>query len=66
MLVWKKLSNENILPFRGVNMTLFQLALVYDWGENGDIRQYITLHPDAHRPNLVRRAPVTMATLLNC
>ena len=52
--MWKKLSHENILPFRGVNMTLFQLALVYDWGQHGNISQYLTSHPSASRPALVR------------
>jgi len=52
--MWKKLSHENILSFRGVNMTLFQLALVYDWGQSGNISQYIVSHPGASRPALVR------------
>ena len=55
---WMKLSHENILPLRGMDMTLFQLALVYDWGPNGNIGQYIASHPDACRPALVREVPV--------
>jgi hypothetical protein len=55
--VWTRLSHPNILPFRGVNMTLFQLALVYDWGPNGNITQYVTKHPRASRPLLVRKLP---------
>ncbi|KAF9647758.1 kinase-like protein [Thelephora ganbajun] len=50
---WMKLSHENILPFRGVNMTLVQLALVYDWGQNGNINQYLALHPRVSRPSLL-------------
>ncbi|KAF9643159.1 hypothetical protein BDM02DRAFT_3077232, partial [Thelephora ganbajun] len=42
---WMRLSHENILPFRGVNMMLVQLALVYDWGQNSDISQYLALRP---------------------
>ena len=52
------LFQENILPLRGMDTTLFQLALVYDWGPNGNIGQYIASHPNAHRPTLVRKAPV--------
>jgi hypothetical protein len=52
--MWMRLSHPNVLPFRGVNMTLFQLALVYDWSENGDIIKYTASHPDAPRMTLVR------------
>ena len=51
--IWKKLSNRGITAFRGINMELFQLALVYDWGEN--IVQYVESHPEASRPTLVLR-----------
>ncbi|KAF9646798.1 kinase-like protein, partial [Thelephora ganbajun] len=51
--MWMKLSHENILPFRGVNMALVQLALVYDWGRNGNISQYLVSHPRASRPSLL-------------
>ena len=54
---WRRLSHSNILPFRGVNMTLFDLALVYDWGQNGNICQYIGSHQRASRSSLVRVAP---------
>jgi hypothetical protein len=56
--VWTRLSHPNILPFRGVNMTLFQLSLVYDWGQNGNITQYMTRHPRASRPLLVCKLPL--------
>jgi len=61
--MWRRLSHENILSFRGVNTTLSQLALVYDWGQNGNINQYITSHPRASRASLVRTTPVTVATI---
>ena len=54
MPAWRKLSHENILPFHGVNMTLFQLALVYDWGQNGNITQYVASRPGVSRSSLVR------------
>ncbi|KAF9644346.1 kinase-like protein [Thelephora ganbajun] len=51
--MWMKLSHENILPFRGVDMTLVQLALVYDWGQNSNISKYVASHPRASRPSLL-------------
>ena len=59
MPTWRRLSHENILPFHGVNTTLFQLALVYDWGQNGNVNQYVASRPDESRPSLVRKAPFT-------
>ena len=64
--MWRKLSHENILPFRGVNTTLFQLALVYDWGHHGNISQYIALNPGASRPSLVWSILVVTTTAENC
>ena len=51
--IWKRLVHENILPFHGVDTSIFQLALVYDWGHNGNITQYLGSHPDVSRPELV-------------
>jgi hypothetical protein len=51
--LWRKLSHENILPFRGVDMSLIPPSLVYDWAENGKITTYIALHPDVPRGPLV-------------
>ncbi|KAF9651819.1 hypothetical protein BDM02DRAFT_3109883 [Thelephora ganbajun] len=50
---WKQLAHENVLPFHGVDTSIFQLALVYEWGHNGNIMQYLESHPDASRPELV-------------
>jgi len=51
--IWKRLVHENVLSFHGVDTSIFQLALVYDWGHNGNITQYIESNPDASRPDLV-------------
>ena len=48
-----RLSHQNLLPFRGVNTILFQLALVYDGDEDIDIIQYTASYPDASRIALV-------------
>ena len=55
--IWKRLAHENILPFRGVDMSIFQLALVYDWGHDGNIMQYLESHPNVSRPKLVTVPP---------
>ena len=55
--IWKRLNHENILPFHGVDTSMFQLALVYDWGHNGNITQYLESNPDASRPELVSTHP---------
>ena len=51
--IWKRLVHENVLSFHGVDMSIFQLALVYDWGHNGNITQYLESNPNASRPELV-------------
>ena len=51
--IWKRLNHENVLPFRGVDTAMFELALVYDWGHNGNIVQYLNSHSEASRPKLV-------------
>ena len=60
--IWRRLSHENILSFRGVTTTVFQLALVYDWGYNGNITQYTASNPRASRASLVWKSLVTVAT----
>jgi len=43
-------------------MTPFQLALVYDWGQNGNISQYTASRPHVSRVSLVWKTPVIVAT----
>ncbi|KAF9646166.1 kinase-like protein [Thelephora ganbajun] len=51
--IWKRLTHENVLPFHGVDTSIFQLALIYEWGHNGNIMHYLKSHPDASRPELL-------------
>ena len=53
--MWKKFAHKHIAVFRGVTMEHFQLALVYDWGENGNIMEYVESHPGVSRLTLVSR-----------
>lgn len=55
--MWKKFTHPNIAVFRGVTTSLFQLALVYDWGEKGNIMQYIESHQAPPRLDLVQIFP---------
>jgi len=51
--IWEGPVHGNVLPSYGVDTSIFQLALVYEWGHNGNVVQYPESHPDASRPKLV-------------
>lgn len=53
VVVWKRLSHEHVLRFHGVDRRNFQLALVYDWAESGNIIQYLDSNPEDSRIRLV-------------
>ena len=53
MVVWKRLIHDHVLPFHGIDKTNFQLALVYDWADSGNIIQYLGSNPNASRTRLV-------------
>ena len=53
VLKWTRLSHENVLPFRGVDVDHFHLALVYDWVGDSDVNQHIGLNPSTSRMGLV-------------
>lgn len=63
--MWKRLSHEHVLPFYGVDTTNFQLALVYDWADSGNIIQYLELHPKASRAHLVSSLSLTPTRLFS-
>ena len=51
--MWTRLSHENVLPFRGVDLDHFHLALVYDSVGDSDISQLIRLNSGVSRMPLV-------------
>lgn len=59
--IWKRLNHENVLSFHGVDTTIFELALVYDWGYNGNIIQYLEANPETSRTKLVTITSVSFA-----
>lgn len=53
VVVWRRLSHINVLPFLGVSTTVFKLAMVSEWMSNGTITDYVEKHPEANRLRLV-------------
>jgi len=53
VVIWKRLSHKHVLPFYGVDMVNFQLALVYDWADSGNIIQYLESNPNVSRTRLL-------------
>ncbi|KAF9644342.1 kinase-like protein, partial [Thelephora ganbajun] len=52
VVLWKRLSHEHVLPFYGVDKANFQLALVYDLVDSGNIIQYLDSNPQVSRTRL--------------
>ncbi|KAF9060402.1 hypothetical protein BDP27DRAFT_1301860 [Rhodocollybia butyracea] len=52
-LLWRQLRHPNVLPFFGVNTTLFGFCLVSPWMSNGDIVMYLKNHPDHNRRSVI-------------
>ncbi|KAK1218746.1 MAP kinase kinase kinase activity protein [Marasmius sp. AFHP31] len=67
-LLWTRLSHPNLLPFVGVNTTLFPqgFCLVSPWMENGDIIGFLELHPGHDRLVSILDISAGMAYLHEC
>jgi len=50
---WKALQHPNVLSLLGVVMTETEFAMVSEWMPNGNISQFLTVHQDANRFELV-------------
>ena len=58
VVLWKRLSHENVIPFYGVDTTRhFRLAFAYPWAENQDIQRYPEANNGASRLDLVTTVP---------
>jgi len=53
VITWKALHHPNVLPLLGVTMVDKHFAMVSEWMENGSINQYIMVHRDVNRFELV-------------
>ncbi|KAF5385606.1 hypothetical protein D9757_006780 [Collybiopsis confluens] len=61
VLIWRQLKHPNILPFLGVDKTLFppSFSIVSPWMDNGDLISYFrksSLHPSAKLDYIVQIA----------
>ena len=52
-MTWKTLQHPNVLPLIGVMMSETRFAMVSDWMVNGNINDFVKVHPDANRLELV-------------
>ncbi|KAJ7583592.1 kinase-like domain-containing protein [Mycena floridula] len=55
-ILWRQLDHPNVLPFLGVSLEVFapSFCLVSPWMSNGNLREYVQLHPDFNRLNAIR------------
>jgi len=53
--VWKRLDHQNIVPLLGITST--PLQLISEWMPNGNLTEYIGMHPDTDRLGLVSVLP---------
>jgi len=53
VIAWRHLRHPNILPFVGVNLERRRFAMVSEWMDNGNIREYVEKHGGVNRVQLV-------------
>lgn len=55
VLVWSQLEHPNVLPFLGINMDLFpgRHCLVSPWCNHGSVINYLLLHPEVDKMQIV-------------
>ena len=54
--MWRFLQHPNVLPLIGVTMTKTRFAMVSDWMVNGNINNFVEMHPNVDRIRLVGSA----------
>jgi len=58
-MTWKTLQHPNVLRLVGVTMSETQFAMVSDWMANGNINDFVKVHQDVNRLELVGLSSVT-------
>ena len=53
-MTWRALNHPNVLPFLGVEITENKLAMVSEWMQRGNVREFIKAEPTVDRLGLVR------------
>ena len=51
--MWSTLRHPNVLPLLGATMTGVQFTMVSEWMANGNISEFVKVHPGADRLGLV-------------
>ena len=51
--MWSALRHPNVLPLLGATMTGTQFVMVSEWMANGNINEFVEVHPDTYRLGLV-------------
>jgi hypothetical protein len=51
--MWGTLRHPNVLPLLGVTMSDNQFAMVSEWMVNGNVNEYVKVHRDVNRFELV-------------
>ena len=53
VIAWRHLRHPNILPFIGVNLERRRFAMVSEWMDNGNIREFVEKKKGVNRAQLV-------------
>ncbi|KAF9789525.1 kinase-like domain-containing protein [Thelephora terrestris] len=53
VIMWKRLSHPNTLPFLGAYINALELVMVSPWMEDGNIREYLLSKPHVNRLSLL-------------
>ena len=53
VVLWKSLRHPNVLPLLGVTMSDHKFAMTSEWMTNGNINEFVKVHWDANRFELV-------------
>ena len=52
-IAWRHLRHPNILPLLGVNLTRYQLAMISEWMDHGNVHEYVERYEGVNRVQLV-------------
>ena len=52
--MWRSLHHPNVLPLLGATVTGSRLVMVSEWMKNGNINEFVRVHPERNRLELVR------------
>ena len=50
---WKTLLHPNVLPLLGATMSRDRFVMVSEWMANGNINEFLKVHPNVDRLELV-------------